>query len=344
MEQPQTPLASSTIALDGITSRHQQQHCFPSNCALDEFECENNEGCPSPSRLNATSDSASSSDVVGQAVAMELDNAFVNQDELNNNNNNNNNNDDEYIETALDASAAAASADSTLTSSSSSSSSSPSSPSSSSSSSHDQNADTHSQLSASYQATAVSSSLKKKGGLSDVITKLQSHQQQPNPSLISNSNHDEYIDCDTQSEKSDLASATLSSSSDGDTKHVAKSISAMTPPPPLPPPTTTTTHQRSQHQSEMDLFKLLERANLLSYLGAFKEQGGDDVDQLCEADELEFREICQLVGMLSKPLHMRRLRKAIDECKSAKEQLLQAATLKSTNRFFLSFFLCILAP
>ena len=41
--------------------------------------------------------------------------------------------------------------------------------------------------------------------------------------------------------------------------------------------------------------------------------GGDDVPQLCEAGEEEFLEIMALVGMASKPLHVRRLQKALQE-------------------------------
>lgn len=41
--------------------------------------------------------------------------------------------------------------------------------------------------------------------------------------------------------------------------------------------------------------------------------GGDDVQQLCEAGEEEFLEIMALVGMASKPLHVRRLQKALHE-------------------------------
>ena len=51
---------------------------------------------------------------------------------------------------------------------------------------------------------------------------------------------------------------------------------------------------------EMDLKKLLHT-------------GGDDVQQLCEAGEDEFLEIMALVGMASKPLHVRRLQKALQE-------------------------------
>lgn len=46
--------------------------------------------------------------------------------------------------------------------------------------------------------------------------------------------------------------------------------------------------------------------------------GGDDIDQLLEADEAELKEIVDLVGMSAKPLHVKRLRKAIDEYKGSK--------------------------
>ena len=41
--------------------------------------------------------------------------------------------------------------------------------------------------------------------------------------------------------------------------------------------------------------------------------GGDDVQQLCDAGEEEFLEIMALVGMASKPLHVRRLQKSLHE-------------------------------
>lgn len=62
---------------------------------------------------------------------------------------------------------------------------------------------------------------------------------------------------------------------------------------------------------ELQLYRILQRANLLSYFEAFIQQGGDDVQQLCEAGEEEFLEIMALVGMASKPLHVRRLQKAL---------------------------------
>ena len=45
----------------------------------------------------------------------------------------------------------------------------------------------------------------------------------------------------------------------------------------------------------------------------FSLEGGDDVQQLCEAGEAEFLEIMDLVGMAAKPMHVRRLQKALQE-------------------------------
>jgi len=67
------------------------------------------------------------------------------------------------------------------------------------------------------------------------------------------------------------------------------------------------------NDSELQLYRVLQRANLLNYYDTFISQGGDDVQQLCEAGEEEFLEIMALVGMASKPLHVRRLQKALQE-------------------------------
>ena len=50
-----------------------------------------------------------------------------------------------------------------------------------------------------------------------------------------------------------------------------------------------------------------------AYLNCTYFAGGDDVQQLCEAGEAEFLEIMDLVGMASKPMHVRRLQKALQE-------------------------------
>ncbi|KAG8186630.1 hypothetical protein JTE90_021782 [Oedothorax gibbosus] len=75
----------------------------------------------------------------------------------------------------------------------------------------------------------------------------------------------------------------------------------------------TTMTSQPTNESELQLYRVLQRANLLSYYDTFICQGGDDVQQLCEAGEEEFLEIMALVGMASKPLHVRRLQKALQE-------------------------------
>lgn len=67
------------------------------------------------------------------------------------------------------------------------------------------------------------------------------------------------------------------------------------------------------NDSELQLFRVLQRANLLNYYDVMIELGGDDVQQLCDAGEEEFLEIMALIGMASKPLHVRRLQKALHE-------------------------------
>ncbi|KZC14762.1 NGFI-A-binding protein like protein [Dufourea novaeangliae] len=57
----------------------------------------------------------------------------------------------------------------------------------------------------------------------------------------------------------------------------------------------------------------MQRASLLGYYDTLLEMGGDDLQQLCDAGEEEFLEIMALVGMASKPLHVRRLQKALQE-------------------------------
>lgn len=66
-------------------------------------------------------------------------------------------------------------------------------------------------------------------------------------------------------------------------------------------------------RGEKLMYNVLSRANLVQYYHAFIAQGGDDVYQLCESGEDEFLEIMALVGMASKPLHVRRLQKTLQE-------------------------------
>lgn len=88
------------------------------------------------------------------------------------------------------------------------------------------------------------------------------------------------------------------------------------------------------NKAELELYRLLDRANLLNYFGTFLNFGGDDVQQLSDADEDEFLEIMSLVGMTQKPLHVRRLQKALIEWReldnSFKRQL-NFATTTSNN-------------
>ncbi|KAF6199640.1 hypothetical protein GE061_005938 [Apolygus lucorum] len=67
------------------------------------------------------------------------------------------------------------------------------------------------------------------------------------------------------------------------------------------------------NEAELQLYRVMQRASLLAYYDTLLEMGGDDVQQLCEAGEEEFLEIMALVGMASKPLHVRRLQKALQE-------------------------------
>jgi hypothetical protein len=57
------------------------------------------------------------------------------------------------------------------------------------------------------------------------------------------------------------------------------------------------------------------------------------VQQLCEAGEAEFLEIMDLVGMASKPMHVRRLQKALQEWVQNPG--------KSFNIFFFAFLLSV---
>ncbi|XP_051160915.1 NGFI-A-binding protein homolog [Leptopilina boulardi] len=68
-----------------------------------------------------------------------------------------------------------------------------------------------------------------------------------------------------------------------------------------------------QNEAELQLYRVMQKASLLGYYDTLLEMGGDDVQQLCDAGEEEFLEIMALVGMASKPLHVRRLQKTLQE-------------------------------
>lgn len=65
--------------------------------------------------------------------------------------------------------------------------------------------------------------------------------------------------------------------------------------------------------AELQLYRVMQNASLLYYYDTLLDMGGDDVQQLCDAGEEEFLEIMSLVGMASKPLHVRRLQKSLQE-------------------------------
>ncbi|CAJ0566168.1 unnamed protein product, partial [Mesorhabditis spiculigera] len=65
--------------------------------------------------------------------------------------------------------------------------------------------------------------------------------------------------------------------------------------------------------SEWQLLAVLQKANLVQYYDIFISQGGDDINQIMQCDESEFLEIMSLVGMLSKPLHVRRLQRTLND-------------------------------
>lgn len=56
---------------------------------------------------------------------------------------------------------------------------------------------------------------------------------------------------------------------------------------------------------------LLKEANLLDYQDQFLNYGADCVDQLAQSTKSEFQELMTLIGMSEKPLHVRRLIKAL---------------------------------
>ncbi|OON23078.1 NAB region 1 [Opisthorchis viverrini] len=66
---------------------------------------------------------------------------------------------------------------------------------------------------------------------------------------------------------------------------------------------------------EFEVLCLLQRANLSQYFKAFIDHGGDDLRQLVDSlrDPEEFAELVKIVGMDKKPLHIRRLKKALEE-------------------------------
>ncbi|KAI6196732.1 hypothetical protein M3Y94_01143800 [Aphelenchoides besseyi] len=77
--------------------------------------------------------------------------------------------------------------------------------------------------------------------------------------------------------------------------------------------------------AEWVLQAVLFRARLVQYYEVFISQGGDDIDQIMQCDEREFLEIMSLVGMASKPLHVRRLQRTLMEFSRDRITFLQEA-------------------
>lgn len=67
------------------------------------------------------------------------------------------------------------------------------------------------------------------------------------------------------------------------------------------------------NEAELQIYRVLQRASLLAYYDTLLEMGGEDVKQFCDAGEEEFLEMMALVGMASKPLHVRRFQKVLHE-------------------------------
>ncbi|XP_064468410.1 uncharacterized protein LOC135379088 [Ornithodoros turicata] len=65
----------------------------------------------------------------------------------------------------------------------------------------------------------------------------------------------------------------------------------------------------TRNESELELRTLLQGADLLSYYDKFIEIGGDNVQQLRD----DFQEVIRLVDMARKPLHVKRLKKALTQ-------------------------------
>ncbi|XP_064464593.1 uncharacterized protein LOC135375893 [Ornithodoros turicata] len=69
------------------------------------------------------------------------------------------------------------------------------------------------------------------------------------------------------------------------------------------------------NESNPELRKLLEAADLSSYYDNFIDIGGDNVQQLRDCTSDDFQQVINLVHMAAKPLHVKRLKKALKEWK-----------------------------
>lgn len=108
-----------------------------------------------------------------------------------------------------------------------------------------------------------------------------------------------------------------------------------------------------RNELEENLYKFLQQANLLQYYSAFLEQGnelivnvrtereriqtwfkgGDDLKQLADAENDDFQEIITLVGMVSKPLHVKRFKKALADYRISMNNNCDQERSSSSSRF-----------
>uniref|UniRef100_A0AC35GF77 Uncharacterized protein n=1 Tax=Panagrolaimus sp. PS1159 TaxID=55785 RepID=A0AC35GF77_9BILA len=79
--------------------------------------------------------------------------------------------------------------------------------------------------------------------------------------------------------------------------------------------------------SEWQLQAVLFHAKLTQYYDRFISLGGDDIDQLMQCDETEFLEIMRLIGMASKPLHVRRFQRTLADFSKDRATFLRQAAV-----------------
>ncbi|CEF59281.1 NGFI-A-binding protein homolog [Strongyloides ratti] len=98
----------------------------------------------------------------------------------------------------------------------------------------------------------------------------------------------------------------------------------------LPPALSMCCLKPAASASEWQLQAVLFKANLMQYYDVFISQGGDDIDYIMKTDENEFLEIMSLVGMASKPLHVRRFQRTLHEFSQDRDTFLRTAARELT--------------
>ena len=89
-------------------------------------------------------------------------------------------------------------------------------------------------------------------------------------------------------------------------------------------------------ETKTDLYKILENANLLSYYETFVEIGADDITQLFDTCGDDFVEAIEVSGMALKPLHVRRLERALNDWqhKQGKIRIIIGQCIRCTFKVF----------